>query len=442
MEIKRLYNLFLVMVLMVHASSFATSIREVMRGIALPGIILNLSNTGIDGVITQEDFVDIYVDKVKVLDLSSNKIEGIGPDAFKKFKNLQILFLGNNKLTIRKIDKNALRGLEGLWFLSVGNNSASSATLKRKVKKQLPKAFVIQTAITQSRLNKILAAVGIVVTAGALVAVGKKQRTQSETEQGVVFGPVTKEQYNKEQQQQLLKAAQRGDYAAVERLIDLDVNINFQDKHGVTALMDAIINVEFNPDSLEIAKLLINKEANVNLQTNEGFAAIHQIFLFIKDEQKIASLLNLILSKGGSVDITSSDGKTPLHLAVFVNQPSLAKILIEKGANINSRDHDGRTPIYDVIGKHDVALDVVETLLLKKVDINSRDDAGNTLLHALANDKEAQRNVRIVDTILSDGKIGLEIKNNAGKTALELARENKSGGAEIAGLIENYQSRK
>src|SRR5690349_15124037 len=65
--------------------------------------------------------------------------------------------------------------------------------------------------------------------------------------------------------QQLLTAAQRGDEALVQRLIEAGLKVNYADNNGVTALMMAA-----QGGNAKVINLLIDAEARINARDNRG----------------------------------------------------------------------------------------------------------------------------------------------------------------------------
>ena len=60
------------------------------------------------------------------------------------------------------------------------------------------------------------------------------------------------------------------------------------------------------------------------------------------DEKKRATFLNFLLDKGANINLISPlDGMTPLHAAVFDNDPELVKFLLDRGADPTIRKGKG-----------------------------------------------------------------------------------------------------
>ena len=92
----------------------------------------------------------------------------------------------------------------------------------------------------------------------------------------------------------LIKAAQRGDLAEVKRLISEGADVNAKNEKGSPALMYAC---------------------------EKGHTAV------VKE----------LLAKGADVNFVHKNGFTPIFLATVMNYPAVVKELLAKGANVNVR---------------------------------------------------------------------------------------------------------
>jgi len=135
---------------------------------------------------------------------------------------------------------------------------------------------------------------------------------------------------------------------------------------------------------------------------------------------------------------TSNNKATPLHIAVYFNQPEIVKLLLERHADVAAKDYRERTPLSVAVdmARENNNSKIIEMLLEHNVPVRARDNGqqtpflenhvmvnaqhggGNTLLHAAA-----MRGNTDTAKVLLDFGADFEIKNGAGTTAEEIAAE-------------------
>lgn len=146
-----------------------------------------------------------------------------------------------------------------------------------------------------------------------------------------------------------------------------------------------------------------------------GYAPIH-IAARMGNAPMVAALLDL----GIPVELKNRNGHTALHIAATEKVESVIRLLLERGADPNLGDNDGdvclmylpqvRAPlrIYRIFAEH------------PGVDLNRPNRGGDTPLHFMA---RAGTPVEIVRFLVGRG-MKTDLRNNAGKTPLDLAEEN------------------
>ena len=145
-----------------------------------------------------------------------------------------------------------------------------------------------------------------------------------------------------------------------------------------------LMNALYHDDFSTVDNLL-KQGVNVNLPYNHnGWTP----FMWVCKEHCDPEIIGKFLICGGKVDKTNSHGKTPLHImAAHRSSFECLQILLAHGANPNAQDEDGNTALH-IAAAHpqaDIRMDVVWNLFLKTDDT---------------------------------------IRNNEGKTAYDLAKEN------------------
>ncbi|MBL8271085.1 ankyrin repeat domain-containing protein [Steroidobacter sp.] len=135
----------------------------------------------------------------------------------------------------------------------------------------------------------------------------------------------------------LLHAAQMGDTAAVQALIEAKADINARDKEQATALMLAV-----SRNVLETAKMFMS--------IREG-APMKQLFTPPEKSDKSPATANrlavtrLLLQGGADVNAVDQDGDTVLNKAARLGDVELVSLLLTSGAEANVLNKTGRTPL-------------------------------------------------------------------------------------------------
>ncbi len=121
--------------------------------------------------------------------------------------------------------------------------------------------------------------------------------------------------------------------AAVEVLIENEIDVNFRDEIGGTALIVAL----FKGD-LDIAELLIKNGADVNAKDDNGWTALMSAFYPGR-----LDIVKLLIRKGADVNAKVNDGWTALMSASQGRHLEGVKLLVEEGADVNAENNEGKT---------------------------------------------------------------------------------------------------
>ena len=167
----------------------------------------------------------------------------------------------------------------------------------------------------------------------------------------------------------LLSAAEKGDLAKVERLLDKGELIDARDKNGMTPLHHAILS-----DHVDVALFLLERGADRDARDKEGSTAI--TFACMRQLQPVVGAL---LDRGCDVNTRDARGATPLMWAANRGSMPLVVLLVERGADVNAQDtmecNEGHTPLMYVQGR---SLDIARYLLERGADPKLRTKAGET----------------------------------------------------------------
>jgi hypothetical protein len=149
----------------------------------------------------------------------------------------------------------------------------------------------------------------------------------------------------------LLKAAQRGDAAAVASALEQGANIEAKDEYRQAALHCAA-----EQGRLEVAQVLLARGADIEAKDIWGNNALH--WAAIKNHLEVAQLL---LDQGANTHAQDNGGQTALQRAAYWGRPDMVHILLDRGANIHAQDNDGKTALD--LAKVRGHQEVVDTLL-------------------------------------------------------------------------------
>ncbi|UYV81259.1 hypothetical protein LAZ67_20000559, partial [Cordylochernes scorpioides] len=238
------------------------------------------------------------------------------------------------------------------------------------------------------------------------------------------------------------------DSKRVEELIESGIDINCQNKWGMSTLHIAV-----DLGRTEILRNLIRKNADINIQNSLNKTPLHFAVLGPNDK----SYLHLIQA-GASLNIKDNQGDTPLHLSIknkyllelgvevnfkgplgktalhhasaeWINpkKGKLMKLLIEFGADVNSRSYNGTTPLMNIArnGKIFEAQMLIKAgasinakVLLKAIE-GGNIETTRLLINLGANVNSADMfaakylNINILK-ILVESKADIYLKNNSG----------------------------
>lgn len=252
-------------------------------------------------------------------------------------------------------------------------------------------------------------------------------------------------------------AAGSFDYNTLVTLLDSGMDINHKHYNIITkeymTLLDYIVQMDWwkqernrienkniNKTRLKIIQGLVDRGANIyrNLseesdfkQFNMGHAIAH------KDHELLQILIN---SPQYVMNQEYRNGDTDLMIAVDGLNHEACKILLDAGANPNctNKKDDNTTPLHLLALRHYNNTEAIEDgrkiyhlLLQHGADINTTDVTGWSSLQKAA----WNYNLFIVQLLINSG-CDTSLRNKAGLTALDIAKENKQ---KIKNAPEIYQ---
>lgn len=174
----------------------------------------------------------------------------------------------------------------------------------------------------------------------------------------------------------LVEAAERGDRAAVQRLLDAGTPVDQRDSRGRTALLAAT-----HADRVDVARLLITRGADVNAQD----AMQDSPFLYAGARGRLA-ILKLTLAAGADLASTNRYGGTALIPAAHYGHVETVRELLKTKIAIDHVNRLGWTALLEAVILGDggpAHTQIVRLLLDAGADPNKPDAQGvSPLAHA------------------------------------------------------------
>lgn len=164
---------------------------------------------------------------------------------------------------------------------------------------------------------------------------------------------------------ELMKAASSKNFNKLNRLVRSGININVQDKEGMTALMYAI-----QSDDIDGFNLLINSNANIDLLDTRNTNA-----LIMASSGGNLKMLKSLLEIGADPNVQYNQRDFTLLMdASFDGDVERVNLLIDNGANVNAVDTEGLSSIsYAVREGHTSS---VIRILKENPDLTIKDKKG------------------------------------------------------------------
>jgi ankyrin repeat protein len=159
----------------------------------------------------------------------------------------------------------------------------------------------------------------------------------------------------------LLDAAERGDRAAVARLLTKGANPNSPGPDGTTAVMYAAANGD-----VELVRALIKGGANVKLTNQFGTSALTEAAIIGS-----APVIDLLLKAGADPNTKNPEGETALMAVARSGKVDAARRLLEAGADVNAKESfGGQTALMWAAAQGQA--DMVKLLAASGADVNAR----------------------------------------------------------------------
>ena len=197
----------------------------------------------------------------------------------------------------------------------------------------------------------------------------------------------------------------------------------------------------------EIFELLLDYGADSNVLNSNGETILHSIIITER-----YNLFDVLFKKVDDININTRNkfGITPLMLAVYAQNEYIVKFLIEKGANLDISNFNGNTSLLYAVNVNDKK--IFELLVNSGANLYSchKNWDGGTILHMIAdlecksdkNNLNSRKLNKFYKIILEKNPELLLIKNNSGKTAPDILKENNLYVGTKKRLFEKFENQK
>mmetsp|Transcript_63784 Transcript_63784/g.77985 ORF Transcript_63784/g.77985 Transcript_63784/m.77985 type:complete len:209 (+) Transcript_63784:1-627(+) len=174
---------------------------------------------------------------------------------------------------------------------------------------------------------------------------------------------------NKIGQTPLMKAVSKNNIEAVQKLLDLKVNVNATSQAGKTALMEAV-----EKKHMELAETLLNAGANASLADSKGKTVLFPA-AFRCDAAILAKLLD------AKADPAAKAQHVGTALMMAVESPCFKlealQLLIDRGCPVDAANEHGETALMRAVAENNV--EAASALLMAKADATKKQE-GKTVI--------------------------------------------------------------
>ena len=207
--------------------------------------------------------------------------------------------------------------------------------------------------------------------------------------------------------QALQEASKLNNNDAVQYLLDLIDNIDYQNEKGRTALILAS-----KCGHEQVVQTLLSAGASVDIQDSEGWTA-----LMIACEHNYLGIVNTLFQAGANPNLKVSDDTNPLMIASYYGYYDIVEVLLQQQTGINYRRRNGVTAL--MLSSQNGHTQVIELLLKEHACVNIKDNEGWTALMLASQNGHTH----VVELLIKE-HADVDIKDNEGWTALMLASQN------------------
>ncbi|OCL12737.1 ankyrin [Glonium stellatum] len=207
----------------------------------------------------------------------------------------------------------------------------------------------------------------------------------------------------------------------VKKLITAGANPAAQDKDGDTPLFWALNSYECSEkDVLKIIKQLVANPDTIAVSNKRGMTAWH-----VAAQGSRSSVVKCLLqySNGAEIGISNAAGETPLQIATREGNTEIANLLLDCPLNdIIPQPTASPTLLHSAIKK-------CQILTLQGLSVQDCNLSGDTPIHVVIRDGDPAIVEKSLQAFLQRVDNAINMRNNAGKTALDFALERSNSHA-------------
>ena len=162
---------------------------------------------------------------------------------------------------------------------------------------------------------------------------------------------------------------------------------------------------------------------NTNIKVSPSHELLEELKTAVFDCDFLA--IETALKKGAKPNLPyNHQGWTPfLRACREFYEPEVIQLFLRYGANINSKNKYGETPLHMMAQKRS-SYDCLELLIAEGANADAQDNAGWTPLMNAVNHPQAMMRKDLIRGLAENSDTS--IKNNEGKTAYDIAKENEA----------------
>ncbi len=229
----------------------------------------------------------------------------------------------------------------------------------------------------------------------------------------------------------LMHICEQGIISKVQEILAKGVDINATDKNGKTAL---ILTLE--KGHIDIAKVLLEQEGiNTNAVMQDNWTALHAAVKIANVE-----MVQYFIERGADINSAMTDSFWKMLMgAVEANNLEIVQLLVDNNVDIYAKTADNKTALMIVTENDALKTEEkqkIQNILIKKAnltkdffsninavdiinttDVNVGVDGRNNIDEAL----RLQVNIISIQQLISSNKIGVDVKDENGNTALIFA---------------------